>query len=129
MKTILVVDDSYVIRKIARKILEDLGFSADEASSGRTAIDKCKNAMPDAIFLDWTMPDMSGIDVLLALRALAPYREPRVIFCRTENDSRAIAQALNAGADGFMMKPFDKEIVARKLGELDLSAGETEAPS
>ena len=68
MKSCLVVDDSRVIRKVARRILEDLNFQIDEAADGLEALNSCRRKMPDAILLDWNMPVMSGIDFLRQLR-------------------------------------------------------------
>ena len=69
MKSCLIVDDSRVVRKVARKILEELGFECDEAENGQLALDKCKESMPQLIMLDWNMPVMTGIQFIKALRA------------------------------------------------------------
>jgi len=76
--------------------------------------------MPDAILLDWNMPVMDGIQFLGALRKEQGGRRPKVIFCTTENDVAQIARALHAGADEYIMKPFDREIVEAKLQEAGL---------
>src|SRR5262245_51197089 len=68
MKHCLVVDDSRVIRKVARRILEELKFDISEACDGKEALDVCRSTMPDAILLDWNMPIMNGIEFLRALR-------------------------------------------------------------
>ena len=77
MKTCLIVDDSRVIRKVSRHIVETLGMAADEADNGRSALDRCAAAMPDVILLDWNMPVMSGIEFINALRASPEGRKPR----------------------------------------------------
>lgn len=115
MKTCLVVDDSRVVRRIARGILEDLGFSCHEAEDGREALNACLKSMPDIVLLDWNMPVMTGIEFLRALRALAGGDVPKVIFCTTENDFSFIQEALSAGANEYIMKPFNSEIVQDKL--------------
>lgn len=115
MKTCLVVDDSKVIRKVARHILETLDFSVDEAEDGREALERCQAGMPDVVLLDWNMPVMSGIDFLKALRASGLADQPKVIFCTTENDAEHIRAALDAGADEYVMKPFDRETLQSKL--------------
>jgi two-component system chemotaxis response regulator CheY len=120
MKTCLVVDDSRVIRKVARRILEDLSFRVEEAGNGSEALSFCRNAMPDAILLDWNMPVMNGIDFLLQLRADPGGDQPVVVFCTTENDLAAIAQAIESGANEYIMKPFDSEIVQFKFAEVGL---------
>jgi two-component system, chemotaxis family, chemotaxis protein CheY len=105
MKTCLVVDDSSVIRKVARRILEGLDFEIIEAEDGEKALEICKRGLPDAVLLDWNMP---GGDA------------PKVVFCTTENDVAHIARALHAGANEYIMKPFDKEIVTAKFHEVGL---------
>ena len=120
MKTCLVVDDSSVIRKVARRILEGLEFQIVEAENGEEAIDSCRSRLPDAILLDWNMPKMDGYDFLRALRRLPGGDLPKVVFCTTENDVAHIARALHAGANEYIMKPFDKEIVEAKFQEVGL---------
>jgi two-component system, chemotaxis family, chemotaxis protein CheY len=120
MKTCLVVDDSAVIRKVASRILTDIGFSILEAEDGTFAIAACKKAMPDVILLDWNMPEMDGYQFLVALRAMPDGKIPKVIFCTTENDVGHIVKAMHAGADEYIMKPFDKEILVSKFQEVGL---------
>jgi two-component system, chemotaxis family, chemotaxis protein CheY len=120
MKTCLVVDDSSVIRKVARRILEGLEFQIVEAENGEEAIESCRERLPDAILLDWNMPKMDGYDFLRALRRLPGGDRPKVVFCTTENDVAHIARALHAGANEYIMKPFDKDIVEAKFQEVGL---------
>ena len=120
MKTCLVVDDSRVIRKVARRILEDLGFEIAEASDGMEAIAWCRTAMPEAILLDWNMPVMDGLTFLRELRKEPDGHEPVVVFCTVENDMDHIVAALEAGADEYIMKPFDGDILEAKLTEAGL---------
>ena len=120
MKSCLVVDDSRVVRKVARRILEDLQFTIEEAIDGKTAMDACLRKMPDAILLDWNMPKMDGYEFLRSLRRLPGGDGPKVVFCTTENDVAHIARALHAGANEYIMKPFDKEIVEAKFQEVGL---------
>jgi two-component system chemotaxis response regulator CheY len=120
MKTCLIVDDSSVIRKVARRILEGLSFRITEAENGEDAIAKCGQEMPDAVLLDWNMPQMDGYDFLRALRRLDGGDRPKVVFCTTENDVAHIARALHAGANEYIMKPFDKDIVEAKFQEVGL---------
>ncbi len=120
MKTCLIVDDSRVIRKVARRILEDMGFSVQEAGDGLEALQACRRAMPDAILLDWTMPVMTGIDFIKQLRLEPKGDAPKVVFCTTENDVERIAEAIKAGADEYMMKPFDGDILQSKFAEAGL---------
>ena len=120
MKTCLIVDDSSVIRKVARRILEGLDFQIVEAEDGEEAIESCRKNLPDAILLDWNMPKMDGYDFLRALRRLPGGDLPKVVFCTTENDVAHIARALHAGANAYIMKPFDKDIVEAKFSEVGL---------
>jgi two-component system, chemotaxis family, chemotaxis protein CheY len=118
MKSCLVVDDSSVVRKVARRILEDMDYVIDEAEDGQEAMDKCKVEMPDAILLDWQMPLKSGLEFLKELRAYHGGDKPRIIFCATENDIGHIAMALKAGANEYILKPFDREILESKFNAL-----------
>jgi two-component system, chemotaxis family, chemotaxis protein CheY len=120
MKTCLVVDDSSVIRKVARRILEGLEFQIAEAENGEEAVENCRRQMPDAILLDWNMPKMDGYDFLRELRRLPGGDKPKVVFCTTENDVAHIARALHAGANEYIMKPFDRDIVEAKFQEVGL---------
>ena len=121
MKRCLIVDDSRVVRKVARRIVEDLRFEADEAADGQQALERCRSGgMPDAVLLDWNMPVMNGIDFLRALRREPGGDKPIVVFCTTENDMSHIAEAIRSGANEYIMKPFDSEIVESKFSEVGL---------
>ena len=122
MKRCLIVDDSRVIRRVASRIVEDLGFKIEEAPDGEKALNASKVSMPDVVLLDWEMPKVTGLEYLIALRKLPNGKNPRVVFCTTENDVEHIQTALDAGADEYIMKPFDGEIVRAKfeiIGVLD----------
>ena len=120
MRTCLVVDDSTVVRKIARRILEELDFQVVEAEDGEKALEACKNAIPEAILLDWNMPVMDGYEFLGNLRRMPGGDAPKVVFCTTENDIDHISRALAAGANEYIMKPFDKDIISAKFAEVGL---------
>ncbi len=120
MKSCLIVDDSKVIRMVARKILQELEFETPEAADGQAAIDICKSAMPDAILLDWNMPVMDGISFLRAMRQLPGGDKPIVVFCTTENDLDHIQEAMAAGANEYIMKPFDSDIIQAKFQQVGL---------
>ena len=120
MKSCLVVDDSKVVRMVARKILEGLNFQIVEAENGKLAMEECAKAMPDAILLDWNMPVMSGIDFLRQLRKMDGGQTPIVVFCTTENDIQHIQEAIMAGANEYIMKPFDSEIIESKFSQVGL---------
>ena len=120
MKTCLVVDDSKVVRMVARKILEELGFAVSEAEDGQVALDMSMQSMPDVILLDWNMPVMSGIEYLRALRVTDEGKKPIVVFCTTENDMSHIQEGIAAGANEYIMKPFDSEIIQAKFSQVGL---------
>ncbi len=120
MKSCLVVDDSRVIRMVARKILEELDFSISEAEDGKEALECCTQQMPDAVLLDWNMPNMNGLEFLKALRKMSGGDAPVVVFCTTENDIGHIRTAIEAGANEYIMKPFDSEIIQSKFAQLGL---------
>lgn len=115
MKSCLIVDDSSVVRKVARRILEDMDYIVEEAEDGQDAFDKCRQEMPDAILLDWNMPIMSGLEFLKLLRAYVGGDKPHIVYCTVENDIGAIAMALKAGASDYMMKPFDRTVLETKF--------------
>ena len=120
MKTCLVVDDSRVVRKVARKILEELEFDCQEAEDGQQAMNSCVASMPDVILLDWNMPVMTGIQFLRELRKMAGGDDPKVVFCTMENDLAHIKEALDAGANEYIMKPFDSDIIQNKFAQVGL---------
>ena len=120
MKTCLVVDDSSVIRKIARRILEEMNFEITEAEDGEQALEACKRAMPEAVLLDWNMPVMDGYEFLSHLRRLPGGDVPKVVFCTTENGMDHFSRALHGGANEYIMKPFDRDIVTAKFQEVGL---------
>jgi two-component system chemotaxis response regulator CheY len=118
MKSCLIVDDSRVIRKVARQILENFGFGCQEAEDGQQALDACKKGLPDFVLLDWNMPVMNGLDFMRAMRQMPNGQNPIVVFCTTENDLNHIQEALSAGANEYIMKPFDADIIQGKLVQL-----------
>ncbi len=120
MKHFLVVDDSTVIRKVAKKILENLDFETSEANNGQSALEYCEQRMPDGIILDWNMPILDGIGFLKRLRNLPNGDHPTVIFCTTENDIQRISEAIQAGANEYIMKPFDTDIFHGKLKQVGM---------
>ncbi len=119
-RTCLVVDDSRVVRKVARRILEAHGFTAAEAGDGQQALDACRAQMPDCVLLDWNMPVMNGLDFLKQLRAEYGPENPTVVFCTTETEMSSIEMAITSGAQEYIMKPFDEEILIGKLEQVGL---------
>ena len=118
-RTCLVVDDSRVVRKVARRILENSGFAVREAADGSEALACCRAALPGCVLLDWNMPVMNGIEFLKALRhEFGP--NPPVVFCTTETEMKYVEQAIEFGAQEFIMKPFDAEILLGKFDQAGL---------
>lgn len=113
-----VVDDSVVVRKVACRILRHIGFRVSCHVDGVTALEHCRKEMPDFILLDWHMPRMDGMAFLNQLKKEHNGHLPRIAFCTTENHPREIAEALSAGADEYIMKPFDEQIIRMKLEQI-----------
>jgi two-component system chemotaxis response regulator CheY len=111
----LVVDDSRVVRKAARRILEKHGFAVREAEDGQQALAACRDMLPEAVLLDWNMPVMDGLQFLQAVRAEFGPDRPVVVFCTTEGAMDRIITALEAGAQEYVMKPFDEAILRDKF--------------
>ena len=120
MQYCLIVDDSSVIRKVARRILEDFNFTVSEAEDGITALDMCRRQMPDLLLLDWHLPMMDGLELIANVRRIEGGRRPKVVFCVSEANVAQIAKALRAGADEYILKPFDRLAVETKLHEVGL---------
>jgi two-component system chemotaxis response regulator CheY len=115
VKTCLVVDDSRAVRKVARRILEDLGFAVAEAADGMEALAWCRAMMPDVVLIEAAMPMMSGLDFLRRLRLEPGGRGPKVVFWSAQTDLDRVREALDLGAAEYVLKPFDSEILAEKL--------------
>ncbi|WP_324075282.1 MAG: response regulator [Erythrobacter sp.] len=117
-KTCLIVDDSRVIRKVSSKIAISLGYVAIEAENGEEALARCKKAMPDLVLTDWNMPEMDGIEFVAKLRAIPTPKEPIVVFCTSNGEAKDIHEGISAGADDYIVKPFDEAALRAKLEKL-----------
>ncbi|MCW2285505.1 two-component system chemotaxis response regulator CheY [Rhodoblastus acidophilus] len=127
MKQGLVVDDSAVIRRVTGRILEMMGFDSTELDDGAKALDHCLAAMPDAILLDWNMPNVDTIELLRKLRRVPGGNQCKILFVVTENDPMLIGRALRAGADDILLKPYDHHAVQEKFEELGLIERQAQA--
>ncbi|MEQ9447694.1 MAG: response regulator, partial [Rhodospirillaceae bacterium] len=107
MKRCLIVDDSRVIRRVAAKIVQDLGFETEEADNGEKALKALAIRMPDVLLVDNDMPQMDGLRFLRELRKMPEGKKPMVLFCTVGGDVKDIREAIDAGADEHVMKPFD----------------------
>jgi len=119
-RSCLVVDDSSAIRRAVAALFRELEFSVREAPTGLHALEQCRCQVPDIVMLDWNMPVMDGITCLAELRAMNLPTRPLVVMCTTENQLPKIQQALSAGADEYIFKPFTREVLIDKLEQLGL---------
>jgi len=117
-----IVDDSDIIRKFTRLIFENLGFRVSEADGPIAAIERLRTESPDYILVDWRMPDTNSIEFISKLRTLPLERRPYIIYVVTENEPHEIKRALANGADSFLLKPFNREIIEMKLAEIRVTA-------
>ncbi len=120
-RTCLVVDDSAPIRRVVSGMFLDLGYAVAEAQTGKDALDYCRAGQPDIVMLDWNMPVMDGIGCLTALRSMPLPRQPVVVMCTTESQIARIQQALSAGADEYIIKPFGRDVLVDKLEQLGMA--------
>jgi len=123
MKTFMIVEDAPVIRKVANRILSDLGFLVVEAADGFEALDVCRNNIPEAMIVDWEMPRMNGVEFIQEFRQLEGSERTKVLYCTTEVVVPDMTRAKRAGATGFIMKPFNREILEFKLQEAGVEVG------
>jgi len=116
MDKVLIVDDSKAIREIEKKYLEDFGFEVFEAQNGEEAL-KILEENPDIklILLDWHMPVMNGYEFLVKMRANPKWSHIKVMMVTTENQQKSVVDAIMAGANEYLMKPFDKEMLKVKI--------------
>ncbi len=119
-RSCLIVDDSRMVRRVAGRIIRELDFDLAEAENGQEAMDQCRMKMPDAILLDWKMPVMDGLSFLKRLRKEPGGDQPVIVFCTAERDVYKIAEALDAGANEYVMKPFDSDVIQSKFFEAGL---------
>jgi two-component system, chemotaxis family, chemotaxis protein CheY len=114
-RTCLIVDDSRVVRKVSRPMIEGLGYRVTEAENGEEALARCKAEMPGLVLLDWDMPVMTGIQFVTQLRALEAPHRPKVVFCTSRCDTQDIFKGIEAGADEYVTKPFTESSLRAKL--------------
>jgi two-component system chemotaxis response regulator CheY len=117
----LIVDDSRFVRGYVRGLLEEKGIDCEEAGDGQAALDLVLGGKPfDLALVDWNMPVMNGLDMLTQLRARG-FLGIKVMMVTTEAENDFIIRALDAGADEYLMKPFDGEALGEKLAMLGLA--------
>jgi len=117
-----VIDDSDIIRKYTRLIFESLDFRVSEAEGPIAAIERIRADSPDHIMVDWRMPGGSSLELIAKIRAMPLDRRPHITFVTTEHDPHEIQRSLAHGADSFILKPFNREIIKLKLQEIKIAA-------
>ncbi|TWU51937.1 response regulator [Rubripirellula reticaptiva] len=119
----LVVDDSRAIRRIVGTMMRNLGYEVHEAEHGVDALEKLEQIeTPDVLLIDWNMPVMNGIDLIKAVRAQDKYSDVAIMMVTTETEMERMAQAFIAGANEYVMKPFDEATITEKLQILGVGA-------
>lgn len=118
MRKCLLIEDSSVVRKVVRALLGSMRVVVVEAATGEEAIERFRAEQPDLVLLDASMPGAGASEILSALRAATAGKRPFVIYCTTENDPVEIGRAFSAGADDYLLKPFDRAALEQKLGEI-----------
>lgn len=120
MPKCLIADDSKIIRMLLGKIMNNLDFEVLEAEDGEEVVELCQINEPELIVMDWRLPVLEGIDALYKIRNSKKIKQPKVMFCSSLSDVDKIREALDGGADDYIMKPFDEEIIVSKLAILGL---------
>jgi len=116
----LIVDDSRFVRGYLRGLLEEKGIECEEAADGQAGIDRLNDGLCfDLALVDWNMPVMDGLEMLKLMRAQG-FDSTKVLMVTTEAENDFILRALDAGADEYLMKPFDDEALSEKLAMLGL---------
>ena len=127
MRIFLIVDDSPVVRKVGNRILSDLGFSVVEAGTGEQALEYARRQLPDVVLIDWKLGLMSGTEFLEEFMKIPGCNETEILYCTSEIAIPEMTKAKRLGADAFIMKPFDHEVLKHKLTEIGLIEKPNEA--
>ena len=122
MRHCLVVDDSPLVRKVAGFLVEELDFTVTEAGSAGEALESCRKTMPDVILLDADLPDKGAISFMTTLRSQPSGSKPVIVVCVVEKDMRQITEAGAAGANSYLLKPFDARTIRAKFVKVGLAA-------
>jgi two-component system, chemotaxis family, chemotaxis protein CheY len=122
MQHCFVIDDSDIVRKYARLIFESLNFRVSDAATPAGVAERFSADAADIVIVDWRVPGHNMTEFIASIRTLTLDRRPYIIYLATENDAGDIQRALRAGADDYMMKPFNREIIEMKLHEIRVAA-------
>ncbi|MFN2100569.1 response regulator [Altererythrobacter sp. MF3-039] len=117
-RTCLIIDDSRMIRGLARRIVSELGYDVTEAENGKEALSRCSSRMPELVIVDWDMPVMAGIEFVTALRAIPGGDGPKVVFCTSKSNIDDVKRGAAAGANEWIVKPFDRDGMLAKLARV-----------
>ena len=120
MPRCVIADDSKVIRMLLSRIMTNFGFEVSEVEDGEELLENCLTTQPELIISDWESPAMDGIDVLYKIRGYSRLKQPKFVFCSSFNDISKAQEAVDGGADDYIFRPFDEEIIATKLTILGL---------
>ncbi|MFK0690270.1 PleD family two-component system response regulator [Mesorhizobium sp. IMUNJ 23033] len=122
MKRCLFVDDSSVIRKVAKRILGGSDLTVIEAATGLDAIEMCAADMPDVIVIDGALPDVQAVDLIRRIRAIESVVKPQILVSLVEVDVASIMKAKRAGAQGYLLKPFNRPQLLERFRALKIAA-------
>lgn len=120
MAQCVIADDSRIIRMLLSKIMNNLNFDVLEAEDGEEVVEMCEINEPDLVIIDRRLPVLEGIDAMYKIRSLKKIKQPKIMFCSSIIDVEKIRETLDGGADDYIMKPFDEEIIISKLEILGL---------
>jgi two-component system chemotaxis response regulator CheY len=122
MKTVLVVDDSRIMRNIVKNTFSELKIPCQflEAGNGKEALQQLQHQTVHLILLDWNMPELSGIDFLKQVRAMAQYKSLPIIMVTSESAKYNVIEALKHGATDYIIKPVNEKIFIEKLSKITL---------
>lgn len=119
---VLLVDDSRAMRAILGSIVRKMGFEVSEAEHGLDALEKLSQcSLPDLLLVDWNMPEMNGLELVKELRSKDEYQGLRIVMVTSESEMDCMVAALEAGADEYLMKPFEPEELIAKLKQIGLA--------
>jgi two-component system, chemotaxis family, chemotaxis protein CheY len=117
----LIVDDSRVLRTVARRIFEEMHFDVAESEEGMAALRACREKMPDVILFDGNLPGMKSVDFVKSVRGQPGGDRPVILVATTESDAEEISHVIHAGANEYIMKPFDRGLMRAKLAEIGVT--------
>jgi len=118
MKTILAVDDSATMREMVAFVLESAGYRVIEAEDGAQGLDRATSTSVDLVITDQNMPNMDGLTLVRSLRELRDYKTTPILLLTTESSDAMKAQGREAGATGWLVKPFDPATLLEVVGKV-----------